>query len=124
MRLGKKVVGFLLMAGFSLLFFLNLCDLLFQCGCRSWWDGADRFCNIHMAEAVHCPWCSFGWWGSILPRAAIVFVQAGLAFAPSRLSWHSRLILGLVCFPVVGAILGLLFAVISDYPVFLFFRLS
>ncbi len=113
-----------LAAGFTLLFFINLCDLLFQCGCRSWWNGAARFCNIHTPGVAHCPWCSYGWWGFILPSATILLAQAGILYAPSKLSLRNRLIFSVVAFPVAGAMVGFLFAVISGYPTFLWMRLS
>jgi hypothetical protein len=120
----KRALVFLPVAGLSLLGLINLCNMLFRCGCQSWWGGADRLCNIHVAEAAHCPWCSYGWWGFLVPLAAVWLAQAGVVFVPSRLSWAGRLLLGLVCFPAVGAMAGLLFALFSRYPVFLLFHLS
>ena len=115
---------FLPLAGFALLFRINLCSLLFQCGCGFLWGEAGRFCNVHMPGMAHCPWCSYGWWGHNLPTATILLAQAGLIFAPSNISWRNRLILSLIAFPVAGAIVGFLFAVFSGYPVFLGIRLS
>lgn len=37
---------------------LNLCDLIFQCGCHSWFTGAASHCNIHQLNSRHCPWCT------------------------------------------------------------------
>jgi hypothetical protein len=42
------------------LFFINLCNLIFRCGCRSLWAGAAVACNIHAQQRHHCPWCSHG----------------------------------------------------------------
>ena len=119
----RKALPFLPVVAFSFVFLIHLCDLLFQCGCRSWWQGAERYCNIHQAGEPHCPWCSYGWWGFIVPFATIVLAQAGMFYALPRLSRSTRLILSLLCFPVVGALVGLVFALISNYPVFLFWRL-
>ena len=110
-------------AGLTLLFFLNLCHLLFQCGCRSLWNGAAIFCNIHSPGVPHCPWCSYGWRGFLLTVAIILAVQAGILYAPSKISQKTRWLLSLVAFPVAGTIIGFLFAVFSGYPVFLWFRL-
>ncbi|MBI4465458.1 MAG: hypothetical protein HY647_12195 [Acidobacteria bacterium] len=119
----RKTLPCLLVIAFSLVFLLNLCDLLFRCGCLSWWQGADRYCNIHQAGVSHCPWCSYGWWGFIVPFGLIAMAQAGVLYAIPRLSWRARLVLSLLCFPVVGAFVGLVFALIADYPSFLFLRL-
>ena len=114
----------LLAAGVSLLFIVNLCDALFQCGCRSWWNGGARYCNIHQPDTPYCPWCSFGWWGFVVPIGTIFLAQTGIAFAPGKLSWRNRLLLSLLSFPVVGALVGLVFAWVTRYPVFLFLWLS
>lgn len=45
-------------AGVAYATLLNVCGILFQCGCRSWWTGAASHCNIHQAHAKHCPWCT------------------------------------------------------------------
>ena len=119
----RKALPCLLVVAFSFVFLLHLCNLLFQCGCRSWWLGAERYCNIHQAGIPHCPWCSYGWWGFIVPFTTIVLAQAGVFYLLPRLSWRTRLILSLLCLPVVGGLVGLVFAMISDYPVFLYWRL-
>ncbi len=115
----RKLLAWEIAAGIT----LNLCHMLFQCGCRSLWNGADRYCNIHTAGVAHCPWCSYGWWGFIITVSTILLAQTGILFLPSKLSLRNRWILSLAAFPVVGAIVGFLFAVFSGYPVFLWFAL-
>ena len=34
-------------AAFTSVFFIDFCNLVYQCGCRSLWAGADAACNIH-----------------------------------------------------------------------------
>jgi len=55
--------------------------------------------------------------------AAIVAVQAALLFLPFRLADRSRQVLSLTAFPLAGALVGFLFAIVSGYPVFLWWRL-
>lgn len=41
-------------------FWLQLCDLVYDCGCRGFWAGAAEHCNIHHEPAGsshRCPWC-------------------------------------------------------------------
>ncbi len=120
----RKRLAWEISAGITLLFFLNLCHMLFQCGCRSLWNGADLFCNVHTAGVAHCPWCSYGWWGFIIIVATILLAQTGILYLPSKLSLRNRWLLSLAAFPVAGAMVGFLFAVFSGYPVFLWLRLS
>ena len=49
-------------ASFSVtcLFFINVCNWIFGCGCRSLWAGADAMCNVHLSASRHCPFCSRG----------------------------------------------------------------
>ena len=90
------------------LFMVNLCDLVFDCGCRSLWAGAADHCNIHDATAAHCPWCSVGFSGYMAVYFAIAAPQALLSLYPRRRSWSSRLFTALLTFPVAGALIGLI----------------
>src|ERR1039457_971477 len=113
----KRGLGFVVVGGATLLFRGNLCHMLFRCGCQFLWSGAGRFCNIHMPNMAHCPWCSHGWWGHDVPTASILLVQAIVLFMPWKFSWPKRVALSVVAFFVVGAAVGLLFGVFSGYPV-------
>jgi hypothetical protein len=90
----------------TLTFIINLCDWIFDCGCRSWWDGAVDMCNIHQPHPPHCPWCSNGeaFFNGIL--AVIALPQLALAFLP-RWSWPVRLAAVLAAFPMFGWLAGL-----------------
>ncbi|MBI1955502.1 MAG: hypothetical protein HYS38_03825 [Acidobacteria bacterium] len=122
--LNKKAVTFLLPAGVSLLFLINLCALLFQCGCLLQWSGAGLLCNIHTPNVPHCPWCIAEGSGYYVALAAIWLVQAGITFVPSRFSWTRRMVFSLVAFPAIGGLVGFLFAVYAGYPTFLFLRIG
>lgn len=42
------------------MFWLQLCDLVYACGCRAIWAGAAEHCNIHVEPSGsphRCPWC-------------------------------------------------------------------
>lgn len=54
----RSLIAFGASASVAYATLLNLCALLFQCGCRSWFTGAAAHCNIHLAHAKHCPWCT------------------------------------------------------------------
>jgi len=79
---------------------LNVCALLFQCGCQSWWSGAATHCNIHQAHARHCPWCTLApdyFWTLF---AAFLAAQAvAIVVARRRPLWQQ-------CLSGLGAYLG------------------
>ena len=76
--------------GVTFCFFIQYCDLLFDCGCRALWAGRADNCNIHNAAPPHCPWClddgAYGRWA----HAAIVIAQAGLALWPGSFGKAAR----------------------------------
>jgi hypothetical protein len=91
---------------FTSVFFIDFCNLVYQCGCRSLWAGADAACNIHTHGVRHCPWCSVGPAGAFLVWAIIVGSQTSVALR----SRFSRLyLIGLASFavfPVIGGVLA------------------
>ena len=91
-------------------FFLNVCHLIYDCGCVSIWSGGVAFCNIQTAGPPDCPYCAqpnvaYGaLYGTFLVQGALVFVPGSLG-----LGWRG--LLGLAAFPLVvgatGIVLGL-----------------
>jgi hypothetical protein len=94
-------------------FFINYCDLIYQCGCRSLWNGAAAHCNIHHGPK-HCPWCSIGN-GAYLVMAFMAAVQIGVSFWPSPWPWWTRLALALITFPIAGLIPGITLGLWQGY---------
>jgi hypothetical protein len=93
---------FAIAAALTSIFFIDFCALVFQCGCRSLWAGADAHCNIHHAGVRHCPWCELGgraFW------AVIVAGQAVVAFA-IKARTAVRAVLTLATFPILGGLLA------------------
>jgi hypothetical protein len=92
------------------LFFINVCDLIFDCGCRSLWAGADAMCNVHLANMRHCPICSRGISGYAVVMTAVTVPQL---VASVWLSWNpiARTVICLLIFPAamlaVGGVLGI-----------------
>jgi hypothetical protein len=97
------------------IFFIDFCALVYQCGCRSLWAGADAQCNIHHAGVRHCPWCAIGLAGSVGIWAVIVAAQAGVAFWERNVPLIARAVLALATFPVVGGLLALATGVAMGY---------
>ena len=87
--------------------FINFCDLVYACGCRSLWNGADAHCNIHAQHGKHCPWCSHGKLGYGLIFASIVVPEFLVALALRRRSWMAGLAATLLSFPIFGGIAAL-----------------
>ena len=94
--------------------FPDFCNLMYACGCRSWWAGADAMCNIHHAQARHCPWCSIGLIGSSAVWLAIVAAQSWMALR-YRGGWMVRALLTFGMFPVVGGALALVIGSAQGY---------
>jgi len=96
------------------LFFINVCNWLFDCGCHSLWAGADAMCNVHLAHVPHCPICSRG-----IPGYAAVMGMVTLPqFAASAWLGTTRLTRTIVClslFPAGMAAVGALLGVYDGY---------
>ena len=87
-------------------FFVNLCDLVFDCGCASIWNGGAANCNIHDTVGPHCPWCGHPFTAGATAFLGVLAAQAWLALAPLPLGLGARLAATLLAFPVVGFVLG------------------
>ena len=95
-------------AAVTSVFFIDLCNVIYQCGCDHLWGAQAAFCNIHNPNAKHCPWCSVGLLGYSLLYGGIVVVQLVLGFFPRRWPWTRRLAAALIAFPVLGGLEGLI----------------
>jgi hypothetical protein len=85
------------LAAFTHYFFIVLCGVYFQCGCRAWHAGAATHCNIHLPHAPHCPFCVLPPWQF---EALILLVIAGQGY----LAWRGRWVLAAIAFPVLTGI--------------------
>jgi hypothetical protein len=101
--------------GLAALFFIDLCDLIFDCGCRSLWAGAADHCNVHDPATPSCPWCTSGRWGLYLPMGAILGAQAIALLAPGRLAVRWRIALATAAFFVAGGAVGVAFGLAHGY---------
>ena len=110
-----KLAVFLVAAGTASALFINACDVVYHCGCRSWWNGAAEACNIHVPESRHCPWCLEGGLGGYISFAAVILCQATISFWPSKVAVGARLTGTLLAFPVVAGLSGLLFGLLTGY---------
>jgi hypothetical protein len=93
---------FLLPPAVSVLFIINLCGLIYSCGCQSWWSGAAAHCNIHNLAGRHCPWCSHGTVGFNTVLGSVLVPQVVLSFYPIRVDWRLRLLGAFLVFPLIG----------------------
>ncbi len=95
-------------------FFINLCSWIFKCGCVSLWAGADMACNIHMAHARHCPFCSHGWEGQAVVLIAMIVPQLLVSIGtPWR--WAVRALAALALFPLIEGLAALAFGWSDGY---------
>ena len=106
-----RLVPFAISFAVTCLFFIDVCDWIFDCGCRSLWAGADALCNVHVANVPHCPICSRGIPGYAAVMAAVSAPQlAASVWLP--VDKVTRSVLCLLLFPTgmitVGGLLGLM----------------
>jgi len=113
----KKALALAATIGVSSIFFIDVCGLVFGCGCRSLWAGAAVACNIHHAAGPHCPWCAHPAAGAVA-FAAIALVQGLILFgpAPQRApGLPRRFALALLSFPVTAGLVGTIQGILWDY---------
>jgi hypothetical protein len=96
------------------IFFINVCDWIFDCGCRSLWAGADAICNVHLADSRHCPFCSRGMAGYAAILTAVSAPQLAVS-ASSRTSMTTRVVLCLLLFPAMMVAVGYLLGASDGY---------
>jgi len=83
-RFALKLAAFAVLAAATWVFYIDLCGLYFQCGCRSLWAGGAAQCNIHQAHLKHCPVCMLPTYGYHSLVATILIAQGWLI---RRESW-------------------------------------
>lgn len=102
----------------SSVFFIDVCDLVFRCGCRSLWAGASVACNIHEASpegGPHCPWCAHPLTAGAVAFLAVAAVQAVILLSPGRAGVALRFALALLSFPAVAGLAGAIQGFLWDY---------
>ncbi len=101
------------------IFFVDFCALVFQCGCRSLWNGISTYCNIHAASGPHCPWCEHPLAGGGVAFGAALLAQWAVFFLPNHVSFGMRLwqrcALAVVAFPLAAAIVALVQGLVWGY---------
>ena len=110
----SKAVVLAVAAGVTGTFFINFCDLVYQCGCESLWAGVAAHCNIHAAQPPHCPWCASQAAGNS-SFGVILGMQALAAFLPGSAGLGKRLALALAAFPVAGGVMALAWGWCTGY---------
>jgi hypothetical protein len=109
-----RLVPFAVSFTVTCLLFIDVCNVIFGCGCRSLWSGADAMCNVHLPVAPHCPFCSRG----IAGYAAIMTLVAVPQLAVStwsRWSQTARIIVCLLLFPAGMFAVGVVAGVYDGY---------
>ena len=110
-----RMAVLLVAAVLSGLLMIDLCNLVYACGCRSWWAGAAAACNVFSPDPPHCPWCMAGWWGLGLPLGAVIAAQGAVLLWPGRASLLARSLLAAAAFPAVGSFVAVAWGMIVGY---------
>jgi hypothetical protein len=111
----SRVASLGIVSALSALFFIDLCDLIFDCNCRSLWAGAADHCNVHDPSTRDCPWCTSGAWGVYVPMGVIVAGQALALLWPGRLALRWRIALAVGAFFLLGGAGGVAFGLAKGY---------
>jgi len=109
-----KWLVFLVSASITSVFFINFCNLVFQCGCHSLWAGAADHCNIHHGPR-QCPWCKLSTPGQVGVWLTMVIPQGLLSFCRTSWPWPWRLLLTLAAFPAAGTVTALITGTLAGY---------
>ncbi len=100
----------------SIVFLAPACGVLFRCGCKTLWDGAEKLCSINIGPPPPCPWCD---------NMALGMMGSALAILPLVLPWaasRKRLLPIWTPFALIvpGYLLaGLMTFLLTSYPHFL-----
>jgi hypothetical protein len=108
-----KLGLFVAAVAFTGVFFINWCDLIYQCGCTFLWAGGAEHCNIHNPEPPHCPWCAnhaAGGTAFLLTIAA----QAVVVWQPGPVT-TARAAAALAASPVAAGIAGAAIGLAASY---------
>ncbi len=100
----------------SIVFLTPACGLLFRCGCKTLWEGAEKLCSINIGPPPPCPWCDNLAVGALGAAFAVAPVVAPLAARKKR-ELPPWLPLALIAPGYLFA--GLMTFLLTSYPHFL-----
>jgi hypothetical protein len=110
-----KILALVAAIALSSVFFVDVCGLVFRCGCRSLWAGASSACNIHHAVGPHCPWCAHPLAAGAVAFFGVAAVQALVLLRPGRGGVALRFALALLSFPLTAGLVGVIQGLLWDY---------
>jgi hypothetical protein len=68
-----------------------------------------------MHGAKHCPWCIYDGQGFRVALGLILAAQTAIAFLPGKIAWAPRFLIALAAFPVIGAVVAVIYGWVSRY---------
>jgi hypothetical protein len=107
-RFALKFAVFVLLGTITWVFYIDLCNLFFRCGCRSLWAGAAELCNIHQKGMKHCPVCMLPT-PEYLTFIALILSTQGYFIRREKWLW------AILAFPVVAGIEALALGLYRGY---------
>jgi hypothetical protein len=99
----------------STVFFIDLCNAIYLCGCDHLWAGAADRCNIHQPTGKHCPWCAMPLSQVTGVYFGIVAPQVFVALRPAQWTRWRRFSLTLALFPLIGGLQALVIGWMTGY---------
>ena len=103
----------------------SYCDFIYDCHCTWTWAGGWDDCNVHNTEGKpKCPWClareSVEWTTNILPFFCMIVAYLYTLYHRKRCDYVvARFLFPPMIYFIVGALVGLVFFIASDYNYFL-----
>jgi hypothetical protein len=111
----RKVFALVIVLALGSVFVIDVCGLVFGCGCRSLWAGAAEACNIHNEGPPHCPWCEHPLAAGAVAFGAMAVVQAAVILGPGRAGLLLRSVLALLSFPLIASAVGTIQGFLWEY---------
>jgi len=84
----------------TVVFYIDLCGIYFQCGCRSLWAGGIAQCNIYRMGVKHCPICTL----QMSENGAVVIA---ILIAQAIMMWRGKWLWAIILFPLLVGIQAL-----------------
>ena len=103
-----RLAGWIGLGLLSYVLYLDVCNFIFRCGCRSLWAGATTQCNIHQHGVKHCPIC-------LLPTSEYLALFAMILIAQGLFARRGKWLWATLSFPVIASLQAIALGLLKGY---------